>query len=50
MKKVENVGTCFMGEIDHWFCRGEGAMAIDKGERGTHKGTHKEKVSPKPLA
>lgn len=35
----------------HGCCRGEEAAVTEKAkERGAHRGTHKENISPKPLA
>lgn len=51
LTKVGNVETWFKREIDFKYCVGEGGTVTKKGERekGTHRGRHKRKVSPKPL-
>jgi len=46
----------FRGETDCRCCGGGGAMVAEKGkrererERAANRGTHKENISPKPLA
>ena len=33
MKKARSVETWFRGEMDHGYCRGEGAIVAEKAER-----------------
>ena len=44
--------TWFRGEMDHVCYGREGTVVMEEGERdrGAHRGTHKENISPKLLA
>ena len=51
MKKVKSVELWFRGEMDHRYCRGEGAMVMEKGgererEREEHRGEYTRRTFP----